>query len=121
MSAPGNTDRLCAICARRTATVIDNIDGRLIAVCEHCRDCEVPDPPPPPTIRKRALRALARSYGLDIVELAQVLGEDDELGRAKLSAALKRAIRDGLVTYSGGKMNRIYSLVRARSEGARCH
>lgn len=101
---------LCAVCAKRPANTVDDFDGRPVPVCFGCRDGEVPEPPRAPKMRERLLRVLARSYGLDIVELAQVLGEDDELGRAKLSAALNRARRDGLVQFSGGRMNRIYSL-----------
>lgn len=101
---------LCAVCARRPSSVVDRIDGRVFWVCVTCRDESVPAPPRTPNTRERLLQALGRSYGLDIVELAQALGEDTELGRAKLSAALARAVRDGLVTYSGGRMDRIYSL-----------
>jgi hypothetical protein len=101
---------LCAMCARKPANAVDEIDGKRVHVCFGCKADEVPEPPKAPSPRERVLRVLARSYGLDIVELAQVLGDDDELGRARLSAVLARAIRDGLVQYSGTRMNRIYSL-----------
>jgi DNA-binding PadR family transcriptional regulator len=57
---------------------------------------------------RRASDCCGRSYGLDIVELAQILGEDDEHGRARISAALNRAVRDGLVQFTGGRMDRVY-------------
>lgn len=101
---------LCAICAKRNAVARDVIDGRHVAVCIVCRDFEVPQPPPPPPTRERVLRALERSEpdGLGIIELAVVLGEDTELGRAKLCAALIRAQRAGLVHYTGGGNDRTY-------------
>lgn len=105
---------LCAICAKRRAEVLDEIDGHEYPVCRICRDGRVPEPPAMPTTRDRLLRVLRRVDCMDIQELAQVLGEDTELGRAKLSAALHRAIRDGLVTYSGNRMDREYRLVDRR-------
>jgi hypothetical protein len=53
---------------------------------------------------------------MDIQELAAALDEDTELGRAKLSAALARAVEDGLVTYSGNRMDREYRLVQMSAQ-----
>lgn len=103
---------MCGLCAKQPANTLDDIDGREVPVCFGCKEGEVPQPPRAPTPRERLLRILARSYGLDIVELAQVLGEDNELGRARISKVLMRAIRDGLVKYSGRRMNRIYSITK---------
>jgi hypothetical protein len=109
---------LCALCARNPANTLDEIDGRRVPICFGCKEDEVPEPPKA-SPRERVLRVLARSYGLDIVELAQVLGEDDELGRARISAVLKRAIRDRLVQYSGRRMNRIYSVTKRGANAVR--
>jgi hypothetical protein len=98
---------LCAVCGTREGTLPDVIDGRRLVVCRECRDGYVEEPKEV-TTRQRLLRALGRSYGLDIVELAQILGEDDEHGRARISAALNRAVRDGLVQFTGGRMDRVY-------------
>lgn len=102
--------RLCGVCVERKACVIDVQDGRPVAVCRDCFEPEIVEPLPTISPRERVLRVLGRSYGLDIVEIAQVLGEDSEAGRARISAVLARAAKDGLVKFSGGRMDRIYSL-----------
>lgn len=103
--------RLCPICAEREACVPDVIDGHPMAVCRECSEGEVVvHDEAPVRSRERVLRVLARSDGLYVDEVARALGEDDEAGRAKVSAALNRAVRAGLVQYSGDRMDRIYSL-----------
>jgi hypothetical protein len=109
--APRKLLALCPLCGTHPATVPDVIDGRRMLVCVDCRDGVVAEPVNVQP-RERVLRALSRSDGMDIGELAQVLGEDDESGRARISALLARACRDGLVKYSGGRMDRVYSIVR---------
>jgi hypothetical protein len=107
--APAAPRVLCALCGTRTGTLPDIVDGRRLVVCRECRDDDVAEPKEV-TTRERLLRALVRSYGLDIAELAQLLGEDDEHGRARLSAILNRAVRDGLVQFTGGRMDRVYTV-----------
>lgn len=121
---------LCAVCAERPAAVNDEVDGRTYRVCFRCKtempceaclagrrdDCTCDEssssPPREPDVRERLLRVLNRSYGLDIAEVAQVLGDDTEIGRARVSAALNRARKAGLVKFTGFRMNRIYSITK---------
>jgi hypothetical protein len=106
--------QLCAICARRDAVGYDRIDDNYYAVCSECRDRAVPEPPPEPTTRERVLAVLRRTDAMDIGELADALGDDTEHGRARISAALARAVHKGLVCFVGGRMDRLYKLAEAR-------
>lgn len=101
----------CALCGWRDATDHEEVDGVRVAVCAACSTARVPPPAETPTMRERVLRALARADGLGINELAEILSEDDAAGRARISAALARAIRAGFVSCTGGKMSRTYRLV----------
>jgi DNA-binding transcriptional ArsR family regulator len=102
---------MCALCGSRPGTLPDVIDARRVLVCAPCRDGEVAEPEVL-TTRDRILAVLRRSDGIEIAELAEALGEDDQLGRCKVSAALNRAVDAGLVTFTGRKNDRVYSLVR---------
>lgn len=107
---------LCALCATRPATTTDRIDRRTLPVCVPCKEGEVPPPARSQATdrRTRVLAALARfEDGADVQTLAEVLGEDDELGHGRLSALLNRARRDGLVEFTGRHNNRVYR-VRVR-------
>lgn len=122
---------LCAACAACAATTRGTIDGASYPLCDRCIVDAVPedeDDDAPSSLdtdadtvnvastRERITRALARfDGGADIGELAAALGEDDDFGRAKLSAALNRMVRAGLATFTGRRMNRVYRLC----EGAR--
>lgn len=108
--ALGIGGRLCAICVARPAELLDEIDDMTYPVCTGCSRRRVPTPPKEMAQQERVLRALGRMPGADIVELAQALGEDDKMGRARVSAVLARAIKAGLVTYIGGRMDRLYTL-----------
>ncbi len=90
---------LCAICGKRPATVPDCIDGRTYLVCAPCRDGEV-TATPVPSVPARVLRLVRRSPGITRDELAMVI-DDSEIGRRKISDALRRA-RSGREVVSVG-------------------
>jgi len=98
---------LCSICAKRQATCIDDDEGRPMPVCALCRDEEVPDPGMPPNTSDRVLRYVRMSPGVDVVDIAIALGEESDAGRKRISAALARAIKAGLMT-SVGQRNGLY-------------
>lgn len=114
--------RLCAFCADHPACDLSDLDGKRFPICARCRfdwprEPEHPDGEP---LRDRALAALERFDGaVDIGELAAALGVDDDLGRARLSASLKRAIADGQVTFIGGRMSRLYRISAEAVEALR--
>lgn len=103
--------RLCGVCVSRPACSLLEIDGRRYPACDRCGVEPVPLPPEPEGLRVRALRVLRRFDGeASVEELALAMGVDDAVFRATLSASLKRAIRDGEVIATGGRMCRRYSI-----------
>jgi hypothetical protein len=112
---PSNSPKraTCAICGERDATTEESFEGRVVAACEPCAaDVEVPDPPKGPDLRDRILAMLRRSDGMEVGEIAQALGEDDAMARGRISASLARAIKDGEVSCTGGRMSRTYHWVK---------
>lgn len=102
----------CAVCGVRPASQWDAVDGKRVPSCASCAaDVEVEDPPPPPGLRERILRVLARSDGMSVDEIAEALGEADAPGRNRIGASLARAAHDGQVRHTGGRMSRVYHLV----------
>ncbi len=97
----------CAICGVRDATTRDEVDGREVAACASCT-AEVADPTPPASTGERVVRMLQMSPGMDLHELAEALGETDEMAKARVSAALSRAVRLGLCRAEGPRCEKLY-------------
>ena len=108
----------CAHCGTRDATTLDELEnGRKVPSCAGCRDVEHPEPDRPLTTGERVLRLVRMNPGAELNELAQAMGEDDEMGRARISAALSRAVRQGLVKGEGGRCERMYYPVKGARWG----
>ena len=104
------TSSLCAHCVRRPASMELTIDGRKFNVCSTCGDdSPVPEPPKPPKVRDRVLRAVKFNPGASQWELMEFLGAGaDEYDC--VSAHLSRLCKLGLIVASGNRGGRMYRL-----------
>lgn len=108
MAATQRQRATCAHCGVRDATAYDKLEnGTLVPSCDGCMAAAA-DPPPPVTTGERVFNMVRMSPGADVNELALAMGEDDELGRARISAALSRAVRCGLIRAEGQRCERLY-------------
>ncbi len=113
--APRAAIATCALCGYRDAVGREDVDGRSVAVCATCgaggavgKGTSSLDGP---SLRDRGIRVLRRSDGMTIDELAEALGETEAAARLRISAMLGRAVRAHEVTFTGSRMNRVYTAV----------
>jgi hypothetical protein len=107
MTAPA---RLCAICVKRAAVMVESIDGRMYHVCAECITVEV-DEPRHVSLHERVFLFLRRSPGMLTEEVMLALGLHGESDRSHVAQCLSRMVRAGLARYEGTRAERYYSLV----------
>jgi len=106
------TSNICAHCVRRPATAVEEIDGRRINVCHECHHLTpLPEPPPPPTLRDRLLRAIRFNPGGSQWELMEFMGASDA-DADRIATLLRRLRIAGVVVAEGRIGARGYSLAK---------
>jgi hypothetical protein len=106
--------RLCAICVRRPAVLVEEIDGRKYLVCSECITTEV-DEPRPVTMHERVFRFLRRCPGSTCDEVSIALDLRAEPERKHVASCLSRMIRAGIARSEGSHNERLYTLVSGAS------
>lgn len=101
--------RLCAICTKRQANLVECIDGKKYLVCTECITVEVEEPHVA-SLHERVFRFLRMSPGSVLEDVCLALSMRGEHEQNHVSQVLSRMVRSGIARHEGTRADRFYSL-----------